>query len=690
MTSTRVPERRSATNDERADQGEVRTIRLWPLVWSQPFHHDQLVSGMQLLARSLADLVPDTQLSLIVRTGGGQPNQTWLAVRTGSGDAGCSLAQSLVKTLVPWVGFDYSARVERLPSISTDTGATFVLEPQQMAWPAPIGSKLIELLSASTGRWQLTVGVGLTVTGASSEPERRVSYDQSSVDVTGSDAFETLFDVSISLIGTGPEAVLVSQLLTFDLGSSVATAKMVEGASLQGLIRNAQRGIAPPAGLAGPHATARLLSIPLRIDGDWAVVPGRPDVPERVIRLAAEPTPPHLLVVGGSGNGKTTLLHLLAVEAATSGASTAFVVDPHGDLAPRVAQSLDMINEPFDVVDFGAADPPAWNILSVDPGVEPATWATQLAHSIRNLWPDMPAEYFGPVWHRMTRVAFEVLIRDPAGPHGVTDLPEMFARSSALRTEAVARIGDSRLEREVEEEIVRALKDRENGSAALWVVSKIEGLTGDPRIARLLSPARSDFDLSGLMEGRHLLVSLPVGQLGSDGTRLLTSLILERLWNAVRQRNTRRRIDAFFDEFHAAPSMSIPSMLAEGRKFGIRLRLATQNAAQVDSKTWETILANVGPVIAFRTGPHDAARLDALFPTIPSHQLVQLPKYWVAATSDGRDFIAPAPAPLTVETNDDAFLEAHRRTLRTNRQVDEDVGTQLPLSAAALVDSPAH
>lgn len=55
-------------------------------------------------------------------------------------------------------------------------------------------------------------------------------------------------------------------------------------------------------------------------------------------------------------------------------------------------------------------------------------------------------------------------------------------------------------------------------------------------------------------------------------------------------------------------------MIAEGRKYALRLRVANQSLSQIPGSLRDTVLNNVGPVPTFRSGPADTHVLDGLFP----------------------------------------------------------------------------
>jgi hypothetical protein len=174
-----------------------------------------------------------------------------------------------------------------------------------------------------------------------------------------------------------------------------------------------------------------------------------------------------------------------------------------------------------------------------------------------------------------------------------------------------------------------------------------------------------------------------MGRLGGDGARLLCSLLIDRLWQEAQKARPARPIELFIDEWHRIPSPAITALLAEGRKFGFRLRLANQNAAQIPQQLWETALANTGALVTFRTGPKDAVLLDPLFPSVPLLTLTQLPKHWAAVAIDGEDQVIRTLPPLDSDVDEGAIERGHQLAKSEARRAGRE---QLAIALTAYRD----
>ena len=534
------------------------------------------------------------------------------------------------------------------------SGLTFTFEKRGQS-EIGIGSAtstLMPVLSASTGRWQLTMSTGL-----------RLVDD-------GSDRI----DLAISLVGTGPEVSVAASLLEIDAiaegvgaGASV-NAQQQTGLDLVEVIAMATTASAPHSGLVDSGAVGCLLSLPLRSEAPWPRLAAAPATQDDVLATFGSAVPPHVLLIGGSGQGKTTTA-LNAVVASARAGRTPVILDPHGDLARRAAAQFEEEGIDFAAIDFGASDPLPWNVTEPPHGIDGETWATDLTATIRDLWPDLGSEYLGPVWNRVTRSLLSILIRDPEGPHPLTAFPQLMSIESDLRLQALERIGDQDLSRIVRDEVEPMIRQRDPGNTVTWVTSKLDPMIGDPTVRTIIGRRQSDINFGLCLEAMPLIISVPTTRLTDSGARLLAGVALSHLWMLAQRKVPLSPIDLFIDEWHRIPSPALPQILAEGRKFGINLRLSNQNASQISRPVWDTALANTGGIISFRTGPSDAAQLDALYPTIPAGALTRLPRHWVAVTTGDTDFTAPAPGPMGEDDAGAALERGHRRAAETSRRV---------------------
>lgn len=432
------------------------------------------------------------------------------------------------------------------------------------------------------------------------------------------------------------------------------------------LVAVPQRLVPEPLALTAVRAGRCLAAVGL-LPGAW---PSREAVPPAsiVARLAAC-TPPHTVLFGGSGLGKTTLLEAL-VEDRLSAGRTTVVIDPHGDLAARAAVSAQALNRPANCVDFGDIEqPPRWNLTRPPIGVDPREWATELLYSIQGCWADADRQWFGPVFRRSMHSLLLPLILDPRGPWPLTRLPDMAATrpprvsdGSDWRSAVLDRIGDPAVTRDLWEAVRMMDADRES-HARTWLLSKLEPLLRHPGMRRVVASPDGTVDVDGIRSGRSLFVAAPASALGDEGATVVSLLVLRRIWGLVRRDGPPPGgLDVVLDEAHRMPAGLCRELLAEGRKYGVQLRLASQSPSLLAPELRAALLTNAGTVATLRLGTQDAVHVVGRLPALSRDELSTLPPHRVAVATDGEVVLGAGPPGR--KPDDGAQLRtAHRESL---------------------------
>jgi len=340
----------------------------------------------------------------------------------------------------------------------------------------------------------------------------------------------------------------------------------------------------------------------------------------------------HSVVLGASGAGKTWFLADRAARAIARQDSVV-AIDLHGDLTPSIVGRLPPMARAR-VVAVDAVDRPLPGIAALAGSDERA--AAHLIAAIKRLTPDGSDVYWG---FRLERIfdSFVRLVQESGG--SLLDLYALLADPDRRDAARLATRSDD-LGRFLEElsPIVRRNPD------FLWpAAARLSKIVLVPALAELLSPPDGGIPLEDLLEeGRSLLVRLPFATLGPEAASFAGTLVLARVYLGLASRGSRRArcrpVLTVLDEVQGLSPRLVTEVLAEGRKFGLRLLLATQYPERLAPELRHAAAGVAREVVSFRVplpsaaavggwiglSPVDAARL---LPDLPvGHGLARDPE----------------------------------------------------------------
>jgi hypothetical protein len=331
----------------------------------------------------------------------------------------------------------------------------------------------------------------------------------------------------------------------------------------------------------------------------------------------------HAYVVGPSGTGKTSMLARLVLELAAQ-RTASVVLDPHGDLVRHVLAAV-----PDTVADrirlFDITDPtclPTINPLWLPP--EPDDSAAAVARAVRSA---AITAVFADLW-RLDRASAPNLMHFleaalaalvAVGDACLAQLPQ-FLTDGAFRAAVVRRANDTRIAARWREFAALGPDDRSRTVRA--ILNKAADFDRNPILATVFGDQGPGLRLDQVMDnGELLLVNLPRGLVPEGTVELLGSLLVTQLYQAALAREARPPTDrppvvAVIDEFQEFALSTFAKIVTATRKYGLGLVVANQNLSRlhaVGPDVLSTLLANVGTLIAFRTGAADAEYLAPMF-----------------------------------------------------------------------------
>lgn len=383
--------------------------------------------------------------------------------------------------------------------------------------------------------------------------------------------------------------------------------------------------------------------------GSSRQVPPSPDMPRNKGVIIGESTYPgarqklgllardrlmHSYVLGPPGVGKSTLLANMALQDIAAGHG-AIVIDPKNDLIEDLLARIPEHRLP-DVILLDAANssrPLGFNPMRVHGGEHARELAAETTvHILRSIF----KEYWGPRTDDILRAALFSLTQVPA-PNGTAftmcEVAELLTNSGLRRYVMRSPALDERWRAYWQEYDTRGEAEQLNMVGA--VLNKLRAFTHRTSL-RLVLGQSEGLDISEIFTKRKvLLVPLSEGQIGSEASVLLGSLLVGALWSATLQRSVipverRQPVYCFLDEFQSVVRISddLADMLAKARGLGLSLTLAHQYVKQLPEAIRAAALGATRTQIFFQTDYEDSQLIGKrLAPVLTADDLLGLPAH---------------------------------------------------------------
>lgn len=343
----------------------------------------------------------------------------------------------------------------------------------------------------------------------------------------------------------------------------------------------------------------------------------------------------HMYIIGGTGNGKTTLLQYAIVQDMKNGKGLA-VVDPHGDMAETLLTHVPE-HRLDDVVYLNPDDldnPIGLNLLELTPDLTGNALLREkdlITESVISVFRKIFSEE-DTGGHRI-----EYVLRNAIHTALTVEGATLFTVLKLLQNASFRK----KVTGSLEDEDLRDFWKNELGQAgnmqrvkmSAGITAKIGRFNSNAAAKLMLDQEKSTIDFDDIINsGKILICNFSKGLLGEDvselfGITVLAKLQLASLRRARLKQDERRPFHLYVDEFQNFATASFVQMLSESRKYKLFMTMAEQSTSQQkDQQMVSVILANVGTVICFRTGnPNDERLLLPLFsPYIEQGEIANL------------------------------------------------------------------
>jgi hypothetical protein len=345
----------------------------------------------------------------------------------------------------------------------------------------------------------------------------------------------------------------------------------------------------------------------------------------------------HLYVVGGTGNGKTTMLEYSIVQDIQNGKGVA-VIDPHGDMAKKLLKYIpaDRIDDVIYLNPQDADYPIGINLLEVP---------SNLSGSELEMEKDRVTEAVVSVLRKLFSEndtgghRIEYVLRNTIHTAMTVEDATIFTilrllTESAYRKKVIRTLEDDDLKTFWKEELGKA-GEMQRVKMSSGVTNKIGRFRRSVAAERILSQPKSTIDFDDIINSGKILICNLSKRMGEDTSSMFGTALLAKLQIAAWRREEmepedRRPFYVYVDEFQNFATMPFLEMLSESRKYRLFMTMAEQSTAQQEKQQMvETILANVGAIVCFRSGsPADERYMLPFFtPYIDEGEIYSLPAY---------------------------------------------------------------
>lgn len=355
------------------------------------------------------------------------------------------------------------------------------------------------------------------------------------------------------------------------------------------------------------------------------------------IGLTAKEREKHVYLIGGTGNGKTTMLEYALLQDIKTGKGVAFI-DPHGDAAQKLLKYIPE-ERIKDVVYLNPRDikhPIGLNLLELPEGldedellVEQERVTEAVVSVLRKVFADDDANA-----HRI-----EGMLRNTIRTAFSTEDPTLFTclellRNSEFRNKVVAKLADAHLKDFWREEFGKA-GGMQRVSMTKGLTHRLDRFDGSQFVNRMMSQTKSTISFEDIIDSGKILICNFSTDMGEDTATLFGTTVLAKLKIAAERRHNqpeaeRKPFYVYVDEFQNFATTPFVKMLSASRKYKLFLTIAEQSAAQQEEqRLTEAILANVSTIVCFGLGsPADERLLLGRYePWLAKGNLLNQPAY---------------------------------------------------------------
>jgi energy-coupling factor transporter ATP-binding protein EcfA2 len=401
------------------------------------------------------------------------------------------------------------------------------------------------------------------------------------------------------------------------------------------------------------------------------------------VRVPHQKRAEHLVVLGRTGSGKSSLLRTMAAQDIRERRGF-LAFDHHGDTAPFLLKMI-AIEERRTRLDLSSrliviepGDPEysvGLNVLEPDNKHPRFRQIAECGAILRHRW---QLDSLGARTEELLRNSLYVLSENRLTLLEVAPL----LTSAAFRSRLLRHVENSDV-RSFFESRYNAAKPGMQAAMSGPVLNKLSPFTADPHFRHLLGQPQSTFSLGQALDhGFWILLNLDKGRLGPESATA-ASLFLAKVKNALFSRTQRDLFTLYCDEVQNLVNheSGLEVLFSEARKFGVGVTSANQYLDQYPPQMRSAMLA-VGTHIFFRLSSTDAEQaaraldsgkqLAEILKDLPPRQFVvkRGEEHW-------KRVLAPTVREPDIDYSD-LLRRSRERFARNRKEIEEEIAKRQP------------
>ncbi len=373
---------------------------------------------------------------------------------------------------------------------------------------------------------------------------------------------------------------------------------------------------------------ARELPVPRRVPRDGLrLCIGRDARGERPACLSIEAARTHLGLLGSSGSGKSAVMGRVGLALLALGYGVV-LLDPKADL---IAELLDRVpaRDANRVIVLDPAEHGPLPGLDLFGGGDPVLRSDTILSVLKGV-----SESWGPRIDRYLALGLRTVAALPEPL--LSDWLRLYS-DAGLRRLAISRLDDPIAV--AEWRTYEGLSPAEQTQFIAPAAARISGLLTRPALRAILNQPSPRLNIARALSERKLVcVSLAPGVLGEPAAHLLGAITTYLVWSAVEARvavppHQRRPVFLLMDELQSLSHLPVGMevFFERTRGLGCGVVVATQGLARLPESARQSLLTNVGSMLAFKAGSEEAARVARELPGLEASDLMGLGRYECAA-----------------------------------------------------------